>query len=106
LGRHDRGSTAGDCTPCCCCNDRDRNSTSGGRDNCSQPDKCNCPIMGRDSAVVAMTVVAVHGSNQLLATLAIIPPVLTPRSAAAHFVDYRQAGPPTDLLIRFERLLI
>jgi hypothetical protein len=84
---------------------------AGGRGNCGadnswHPDKCNCPIIGRDSAVVVPAVAAPHGPDQLRSAIATVPLTFIPRLAAAHFSDYREAGPPTDLLIRFERLLI
>jgi len=91
--------------------DCERDSMSGGPRNSganknSQRDRCNCPIIGRDSAVVVTAVAAPCGSDHHLNMYATVPPVLAQRLAADRFMDYREAGPPIDILIRFERLLI
>lgn len=93
----DSARATGVCSHCCC-------HTSGSEKG-SRPDNCNCPIVGRDAAVIVTPVAAVGLSDQHSATLAAIP-ALMPCSAAVHLVDYREAGPPLNRTHRFDRLLI
>lgn len=99
------------CSDCCCHENSGHDSTASGRHNCgadssSQRDKCNCPIMGRDSAIIVTTLVAGRGSNHPTATLVANSAMLMPISATVRLVNCREPGPPLDPLIQFERLLI